>query len=262
WTGPDTLVLCSSYSGDTEETLACWEAARTIGAPRVALTTGGALAEAARSDGAPVIGVPAGLQPRAAVAYMTVGALECAALCGAAPSLRSEIEASRDLLDELAGEWGPEGPEESEPKEVARRLRGAVAVVYGAGATAPVARRWKTQLNENAKVPAFFSEVPEANHNEVAGLDGGAELAPLHPILLHEASGGERVGHRLMLTAMLASNAGLRADGLTARGESLTEQVLSLVLCGDLVSLYLAALRGVDPAPVAAIEDLKRRLDE
>ena len=156
WTGPDTLVLCASYSGDTEETLACFEAAGAAGAGRVVLTTGGKLAEAARAEGVPVIGVPAGMQPRAAVVYMTVGALECAALCGAAPQLRSEIDAAAGPA-RAAGRrsGGRDAPDDCEPKRIARELLDTVPVVHGAGPTAAVALRWKTQLNENAEAAAF-----------------------------------------------------------------------------------------------------------
>ena len=107
WIPPESLVLCVSYSGDTEETLACFEAAGAAGTQRVAITTGGKLAELAREEGVPVIGVPAGMQPRAAVIYMTIGALECAALCGAAPAVHAEIDTATALLEQLIEEWGP-----------------------------------------------------------------------------------------------------------------------------------------------------------
>ena len=109
WTPPESLVLCSSYSGETEETLACFEAAGAAGARRVVMTTGGTLARLAREEDVPVIGVPSGMQPRAAVVYMTIGAMECAALCGAAPGLRSEIDTATALLERLVEEWGPGG---------------------------------------------------------------------------------------------------------------------------------------------------------
>ena len=100
-------MLCSSYSGNTEETLACFDAAGAAGAPRVALTTGGRLAERARAEDVPVIGVPSGFQPRAAVVYMTVGALGCAAAAGAAPDLRSEVEGAAEVLEALADDPEP-----------------------------------------------------------------------------------------------------------------------------------------------------------
>ena len=116
WTTPDTTVLCASYSGDTEETLACYEAAGALGATRVVATSGGRLAELARADGVPVIPVAGGLQPRAAVAYMTVAALEVAARCGAGPRCASEIDVAAEHLEELVVEWGPEAAEDARPR--------------------------------------------------------------------------------------------------------------------------------------------------
>ncbi|HTZ87575.1 MAG TPA: bifunctional phosphoglucose/phosphomannose isomerase, partial [Solirubrobacteraceae bacterium] len=124
WTTPDTMVLCASYSGDTEETLACYESAGALGARRIVTTTGGRLAEMARADGVPVIPLPGGFQPRAAVAYMTVAALEVAALCGAGPRMTSEIDVAASHSEHLVAEWGPDAPEDSLAKEIARGLLG------------------------------------------------------------------------------------------------------------------------------------------
>jgi glucose/mannose-6-phosphate isomerase len=110
WAGPQTLVLCSSYSGQTEETLACYDDAVSRGAPRIVATTGGELAERARRDRVPVIPIPGGFQPRAAVGYSLVSALEAARLCGAAPSLAGEIEAAAALADELVGSGARTAP--------------------------------------------------------------------------------------------------------------------------------------------------------
>ena len=256
WAGEDAVVLCASYSGDTEETLAAYAAAGDQGAARVVMTTGGELADAARADGVPVIGVPAGMQPRAAVAYMTVGALEVAALAGVTDSLRSEIEAAVALLRELAQEWGPDGEPESEPKALARRLRGQVPVVYGAELTAPVAVRWRSQLNENAETPAFDGVLPEMDHNEICGWGQPTFTA----IFLEDEEQHARVKRRIELTTDVVAAAGSPAERVSTRGATRVERVLSLVLLGDLVSLYLAVLNGVDPSPVARIEDFKQRL--
>ena len=248
WVGPETLVLCASYSGETEETLACFEAAGRAGAPRIALTTGGSLAESARNEGVPVIGVPAGMQPRAAVVYMFVAALEAAAACGAAPSLRAELESAAAALDGL----GPEA------EALAARLVGRVATVYGAEATAPVAMRWKTQLNENAKVVAFHAELPEANHNEVCSYPDAD--VPLSLVLLEAPGQHERVAARFDATEAVASDAGVQVESVMARGEDPVHHVLSLVHLGDLVSVHLAYALERDPTPVQAIADLKSRL--
>ena len=121
WAGPDTMVLCSSYSGGTEETLAAYDEAGERGAPRIVATTGGELAARARRDGVPVIPVPGGFQPRAAVGYSLVAALEVAALCGAAPSLRGEVEAAASLAEGSRGSGARTGP------RTARRRRSPAA---------------------------------------------------------------------------------------------------------------------------------------
>jgi glucose/mannose-6-phosphate isomerase len=260
WAGSDTLVLCSSYSGDTEETLACFEAAGIVEAPRIALTTGGKLAEAARAEGVPVIGMPAGMQPRAAVLYVMVATLECAALCGAAPQLHTELDAAGNLLAELVEAWGPGAPEDSEAKELARRLQGTAPVIYGSGPTAAPARRWKTQLNENAGLAAFWSDLPEADHNEICAWERGAAGAPFTAVLLGDSDQHPRIRRRIELTAREVERSGAAAEPVESRGETRLERILSLVLLGDLVSVYLAALDGVDPTPVEAIDRLKAEL--
>jgi glucose/mannose-6-phosphate isomerase len=262
WTGPDSLVLCSSYSGDTEETLACFEAAGVAGAGRVVMTTGGQLAEAARAEGVPVIGIPAGMQPRAAVIYMIIGTLECAALCGAAPALHSEIDTSSGLLEGLVAEWGPDASETSEAKATAAELRGSVPVIHGAGPTAAIARRWRTQVNENAKAAAFWSELPEANHNEICAWERGRRVAPLAAVFLCDPDQHPRIQRRIQLTGDEVERVGAPAVMAYARGDSRLERVLSLVLLGDLVSVYLAALEGVDPTPVDPIARFKAALSD
>jgi glucose/mannose-6-phosphate isomerase len=251
WTGPDSLVLCASYSGNTEETLACYEAAGAAGAGRVALTTGGQLAELARADGVPVIGVPAGMQPRAAVIYMIVGVLECAALCGAAPGLHAEIDAAAGQLTPAAN-----------AEELAAALQGTVAVIHGAGPTVAVARRWKTQINENAEAPAFWSELPEANHNEICGWERGRKTAPFAGVFLEDPDQHPRIQRRIELTAAEVERSGAPALRIPAAGETRLERVLSLVMLGDLVSVHLALLEGVDPTPVHAITRFKAALSD
>ena len=262
WTPPESFVLCASYSGNTEETLACFEAAGAAGAQRVVLTTGGTLAELARAEGVPVIGVPAGMRPRAAVIYLTIGAMECAALCGAAPALHSEIDMATALLERLVEEWGPAAPDDALPKRIARELQGRVPVVHGADATVAVARRWHTQLNENAKAPAFWSELPEANHNEVCGWQRGAQLGALAAVFLEDPDQHPRVGRHIELMCEEAERAGASTTVVPARGESRLERVLAHVLLGDLVSVYLAALDGVDPTPTEALQRVKASLDD
>jgi glucose/mannose-6-phosphate isomerase len=259
WAGPDTLVLCSSYSGATEETLSAYDDALGRGAPRIVATTGGPLAERARRDGVPVIPVPGGFQPRAAVGYSLVAALEAAALCGAAPSLRDEVEAAAGLAEQLAPQWGPDGPADGEAKTLAHRLDGTIPVIAGAELAAPAAYRWKCQINENAGLPAFASVLPELDHNEIVGWPAAKGLSA---VFLEDPGAHPRNRLRSELTAEQAAVGAVVVERVIARGESPTERLVSLVLLGDLVSLYLAVLRGEDPASIPPIDQLKAALAE
>jgi glucose/mannose-6-phosphate isomerase len=185
--------------------------------------------------------------------------MECAELAGAAPSVRGEIEEAAVLAGELTAEWGPDA-DGSQAKSIARAIDGRIPVVYGGRTTTAVARRWHSQLNENAKQPAFYGDLPEAHHNEVVGwhhADGA-----LVGIVLETGEEHERMARRFGVTAEVMTDAGVDALRVPSRGHSATAQVMSLVLLGDLVSVYLAVLRGIDPTPVAEIESLKERLGE
>jgi glucose/mannose-6-phosphate isomerase len=251
WTTPEWTVLCSSYSGNTEETLACFEAAEVLGARRLVASTGGQLVDQARAAGAPVIGLPGIFQPRFAVAYMFAIAAEAAALAGVGPRIRTEIDAAAAFLgvrrDELRARAG----------EVAAALDGGATVVYGSDLTAPVARRWKTQINENAKAPAFYSELPEADHNEICGWSPDAAAGPMSAVFLEDCDQHPRERQRFELTAGLIEDEGATVVRLETAGATRAERLLWATLLGDLVSMELASLRGVDPGSIVAIDKLK-----
>jgi glucose/mannose-6-phosphate isomerase len=254
WTPTDRAVLCSSYSGDTEETMACYAAAEALGAVRVVATTGGSLGDAARRDGVPVIGLPAGLQPRAAVGYMFTVAAEIAALYAGSDPIRTEIDSAAAHLERHRDALGERAA------QLASRLEGTVPVIYGGGLTAPVSYRWKTQLNENAKLPAFSKEFPEIDHNEIAGWEGAGDVAPLSCVLLTDRDQHPRERRRFELTAELIAPHAAHVTTIETEGDSRTERLLWAVMLGDLVSLELASRRGVDPMAVELIERLKDEL--
>jgi glucose/mannose-6-phosphate isomerase len=260
WTTPDTTVLCASYSGNTEETLACYEAAGVIGAQRVVVTSGGKLAELARAEGVPVVPVAGGFQPRAAVAYMTVAVLQVAALCGVGPGMNSELDVAADHLEELVIEWGPEGAADGLAKRLARQLHATIPIIAGAGLTTPIAYRWKTQLNENAKMPAYAQELPELDHNEIVGWSATPEFGRFSAVFLDDCDTHPRVKERIELTSRLIAPGAAGVHRVESRGQTTVERVFSLVLLGDLVSVYLAALRGVDPADIEVLDRLKDEL--
>src|SRR5215204_5606579 len=254
WAPPGSAVLCSSYSGDTEETLACYAAAEAVGAQRLVATTGGEIAEAARRDGVPVIGLPAGLQPRAAVGYMFCVAAEVAALTGAAPGIRTEIDSAGPHLQQASGVLAERA------EELAEHVSGSIPVIYGADLTVPVALRWKTQINENAKLPAFTTALPEADHNEIEGWNGSEEAGRMSAIFLEDRDQHPRVRERFELTAKLIEPTARSVTRLETEGESRTGRMLWAVMLGDLLSLQLAAKRGVDPSSIDMLDRVKDEL--
>ncbi len=256
WTTAEWSVLCSSYSGGTEETLACFAEAKELGAHRIVASTGGELVEAGREAGDSVIGLPGLLPaPRTAIAYGLVCAAEVAASVGVAPRLVAEFEDAASFL-----EGSREGLQHT-AAEIANRLVGAVPVVYGADLTTAVARRWKTQVNENAKLAAFFSELPEANHNEICGWNTEVVAeAGLAGVLLEDRDQHPRVRRRFDLTAEGIEASGATAVRVETAGESRAERLLWSVMLGDLVSLELAEARPVDPLSIEAIDRVKAAL--
>lgn len=253
WTPMDRAIFCSSYSGNTEETLACYDAAEAIGAQRIVATTGGVIGENARRDNVPVIGMPSGLQPRAAVGYTFAIAAEVAALVGAGDAIRTEIDSSAAHL------------EAAKPKllekayELAEQLYGSIPLVYGCGLTSPVAYRWKCQINENSKLPCFSHILPEMDHNEIVGWEGG-DPGAYSAIFLEDDDQHPRERQRVDLTADLIGEKAHTVIRLETEGESRTERLLWAVMLGDLLSLELAVRTGADPTPVNVIENLKDRL--
>lgn len=255
WTNPNIAVLCSSYSGDTEETLASFEAAEAVGADRYVATTGGRLAEAARAAGVPVIGMPAGLQPRHAVGYGFTVACEMAALIGAAPGVRTEIDSTAahlaDARDRLA----------ARAAEIADQIGDSIPLIYGCDATVPVAYRWKCQMNENAKQHAFSHQLPELDHNEVVGWSPNGDAGRFSAIFLIDSDQHPRQRQRAELTAELVQPQAAATLTIETEGETRVERLLWTVLLGDLVSLFIAARKGVDPGPIEMIDRLKSELD-
>lgn len=254
WATPAWTVLCSSYSGDTEETLACLEAAEALGATRLVASTGGALVDRARETGVPVVGLPGVFQPRAAVAYMVVVAAEAAWLAGIAPHLHTEVDTAAAFLAAQTETL------QQQAREIVALLAGAVPVVYGADLTAPVARRWKTQVNENAKVPAWCGELPEADHNELCGWSGAAGEERAAAILLEDRDQHPRIARRFELTAKSIEPGAAAVARVETAGETRLERMLWAVMLGDLVALEVARQRGVDPVQVEAIERFKEEM--
>lgn len=263
YVGENTLIIASSYSGNTEETLSAVDEALQVGARLIAVTTGGHLLQLARDQGFPLVTFDYDSPPRAALGHsfgLLLGLLD---RLGLVEAKAADVTEAVDVLTRLQRVVQPGVPSTRNPaKDVAEQLMGRIPVIYGAGITVPVARRWKGQFNENAKTMAAYDELPELNHNSVEGYQYPAGLADtLCVVMLRSTLDSSAIQARFEATAGLLQDAGLSCVSFTAWGYTATSQMLSTIHYGDFVSYYLAALNGVDPTPVRKISHLKRELE-
>ncbi len=262
WSARDTLVIAVSFSGNTEETLAAYGRALEANCRLVAISAGGELAARAEADDVPTISVPPDVPvPRAALGYLAGAAVGVLDAIGLVPPADDDVRQAGDLLDGLAGRLGPGVPAGENPaKSLAAWLVGRIPVVWGSeGVAEAAALRWKTQLNENAKVPAFASTLPELDHNEIEGWSEGSG-APFGLVVLRHPEEDPRVAGRVAATLEAIAPSGMEARTILAEGSGRLAVAMSLVAIGDFVSTYLAILRKVDPTPVPVLMGLKARL--
>lgn len=261
----DTLVLAVSYSGNTEETLSAYTEARDKGAQVIAVTTGGKLAEMAREDGYPLVGIPGGLVPRAATGYLFAPLAlimeQLGLLPGVAAELKETVEVLRARRDKL--EPGREAPD-NEARVIASRLVNSIPVIWGSSSTTEVAAmRWKGQINENAKSPAYFNLFPELNHNEIVGFEAPEELlGKLALVVLRDEADHERVKKRIAITKGIIGDRVNSVTEVYATGASFLARLYSLIYVGDYASVYLALEYGINPTPVKVIDYLKAKMAE
>lgn len=257
-----TLLIASSYSGNTEEVLSCFERGLGTGAKKVVITSDGELLTTARAKVVPVFVFAYESEPRAALGYSFMPLLAVAQKAGIVADKNEDVDQAIAVMEGLAARIDETVPLARNPaKQLAQKLHQRLPVVYGAGILAPVARRWKGQLNETSKMWCFYEELPEANHNAVVGYGLPKEIAARALVVfLRAPSLHPRVLLRYDLTRTALEEAGVGSATVDAEGVSPLAQMMSAVLFGDWVSLYLAILNEVAPAPTPPIGRLKERL--
>ncbi len=261
WVNAQTLVIASSFSGNTEETLCAFEAALRASARVVVITSGGQLAERAQAEGLPVIWLPPQGTPRAAVGASLAAVLHVLYGAGLVPDPSTSLRGATWLMRELVSRCGPDVPGGGVAGELAAQLVGKVVIVYAPEYLAAAARRWKTQLNENAKSYAGWDTLPELNHNTIVGYAHPPALpAQSHIVVLTGPFTSDRLRQRIQATVDLLSQAHFECTLLAAPGDDALAEALWHVQFADLVSVYLAYQYGVDPTPVPAIQRLKAQL--
>lgn len=258
-----SLVIVSSYSGNTEETLSALEQAQARGAHVVVMAGGGKLQEKAESDGLHFVQVPKAVQPRMAVLYAYRALVEVLIAYGLAPAESIEaIEAVVPKLEQALLNWVKEIPTAQNPaKQLALQMVGKTPIIYSGPHMGPAAYKWKIGANENAKNTAWMGSLPEFNHNEFMGWTSHPIEKPFAVIDLISSFEHPRTQKRFVVGDRLLSGKRPKAMTVTAQGETVFEHLMYLVLFGDFVTLYLGLLNGVDPSPVALVEQFKHELD-
>jgi glucose/mannose-6-phosphate isomerase len=259
--GRESLVFAISFSGDTEETVEAAGESFEAGASLVAVTGGGELQRLAEEWGAPVVHVPKSIpQPRCGIGAMAVPPLVVLEDMGLFPGATGWVEMAVEQLTRRRDRLVVPG---SEAEIIARRLGRTIPLVYGAQAVgAAAATRWKTQVNENAKSPAFCSVYPELGHNELAGWgqQGDVTRQVLTLVNLRHDAEHPQVARRFTIVTEMLREVMADVIEVRAQGEGDLAQLLDLMMIGDFVSLHLAAFQGVDPGPVPMLDELKQRL--
>jgi glucose/mannose-6-phosphate isomerase len=263
--GRETLVVACSHSGNTEETLDAFSAAIRHECNLIAICTGGELAKRAREEKSPLWTFTHSGQPRAAIGYSFGLLLSLFSRLEFIPDPAAELNDAVQTMKKYQEDLRPGIPAVNNPaKRYAGQLMGRWVTVMGAGLLAPVARRWKGQINEVAKSGANFEYLPEADHNTLAGTLNPEEVLNPHTITLFLRAASDHPRNRLRsdLTRKAFMLEGLNTDAIDARGESPLAHMWSLILFGDYMAYYLAMAYGVDPTPVAALENFKASLKD
>lgn len=255
----NALVFAISHSGNTEETLHAFVDAIHRRCMTITITSGGHLLSFSRKLQIPHVTIPTGLPPRAAIQYLFFPLPILMERMGILKNVEEDLEEVIQVVKRLSKENSPVTPSENNPtKKLALELTGSIPVVYGFRQYEAIARRWKTQFNENSKVPSKCDVFPELNHNEVVGWEAPEALTKKFSIiLLRDLDEPPEIRHRIEATKLLALHKAWEVLEVYARGEKKLARMFSLLYVGDLASVYLAILRGTDPSPVEIIDKIK-----
>lgn len=256
-----TLVICSSYSGNTEETLSAFDDALERGAKIVVISTGGKIAAEAVANRIPVIAIPEGFPPRAALGYSFAPLAIILARLGLCENAEADIRSAARNMKERLPLYAPDNAK-NPALELARKLEGRIPVIYAAqDSFDAVAYRFKGQICENAEALAFSNQLPESNHNELVGWGGAKEPAGnFLIIMIKDAGDHRRISKRFDITEQYLRDKGIEVMELSMREGPRITRAFCMIQLVDFCSYYLALLRGVDPYPVAAIDFLKERM--
>lgn len=256
-----SLVIVSSFSGNTEESLSCYDHAREKGTQVVCISSGGELSKKAKADNIPLITIPGGIQPRAALGYLSVPLLVMLTRTGLVQIEDQDFDETEQLLENKKDSYSPDA-KDNFALSLANRLKNKIPVLYSAvDFLQIVGNRWKGQFSENAKVLAFCNVFPELNHNEIVGWERLPEvLSNFQIIYLRDEHDFSRTQKRMKITQDILERVTSPIIELWTEGNSRLARLFSLIYLGDWVSYYLAIINGIDPTRIDKINLLKNQL--
>ena len=259
-----TLVIITSYSGDTEESLSAFLDALKRKCMIYCVSSGGVLLDYAQALKVPYLRVSGGMPPRAALPYLFVSMLKVLEKTGLVKGVSKELSEALALLSQITSDNSPEKPsKENLAKTLASNINGTVPIVYGFGFYRSVAQRYKQQFNENSKIPAKCEFFPELDHNEIVGWEKAEDLAKcFSAVFIRDKDEPLEIRSRIEITRQLMHPACVKMFDVYSHGESALAKMVSAICIGDFTSIYLAILHGVDPTPVKTINHLKDTLKE
>jgi glucose/mannose-6-phosphate isomerase len=266
WVNKDTLVICISYSGNTDETLSSFKIAYQKKCKIICISTGGKLQELAEKREVPFVKIPSGIQPRAATAYLLFPSILFLKKIGLLKTvIDADIQETIAVTQDFVAMNNKDVPEENnQAKQLAKKIFNTIPQIYGWGIYTPIAKRWRHQLNENSKVIARTDVVPECNHNDIVGWSANPEISKLFSCILLRDKDEEIIDITTRFSFMrdLFRNTAGNIIEVSPKGKSQLAKMMYLMCLGDFTSCYLAVLRGIDPSPVDIITELKKRLAE
>lgn len=255
FTNGESLIICMSYSGNTEESVSSLQGAINKNYKVIAIATGGKFKELSKANNVPFVEIPSGIQPRSATGYLFSALTKILINCAIIKDISFDISNTVSELTEINLELEKEG------KKLANKIKNKLPIIYSSNTFKILARIWKIKFNENSKIPAFYNYFPELNHNEMVGYTmKNSKLFSV--IILRDQADHPRILKRMQLTAKLIKKTGINVEFVDIKNGSLMFKIFSTLLLGDWVSYYTALNQKIDPTPVNIVEDFKKQMSK
>lgn len=254
--GENSLIVCISYSGNTEETISALKEAIAKKLKIIGFSSGGEIESICNKNNILFTKIPSGIQPRCATGYIFSSLIKVLMNSGIIEDISSEIMQTIQTLKEINVSLEKEG------EKLAKKILKKIPVVYSSNNLKELARIWKIKFNENSKIPAFYNYFPELNHNEMVGYSGLKKLGAknFHIIILQDTTDHPRILKRMQLTSNVIKKSGAKVEIIHIRDGSFLLKIFSTLLLGDWTSYHLALLQNIDPTPVKIVEEFKEQL--